>query len=1009
MMMTRTNDSSCSPRFPTNSTNNYKILQWNVRSIRSRSLDLASVLHSEECSIALLSETWLRPGQKFSLPHFNLVRSDRYDGYGGVAIAAHQSIHIKTIPIDNPLKHNLLCQSIDLVGIEAFINSKNSLSLWSLYIPPSSNPSTSLLNSIFQLIGTNSILGGDVNGHHLTWDNNNLNHRGDSIYSSFSNLNLYSLNTGVATRVNRPPFANTAVDITITTNTLYWSLSWSPLDDPHGSDHFPLIIEHSTHGSSSLGVDNQYITPTKPVFSKANWPLFSSYFDSLIDSFTFSNSPIDNYDKFVHLLNTASSSAIPLKRISSRHPSTSPIWWDSSCSEAIKNRSAAFKKFKSSGSTSDFFSYKNTSAKTKRVLKTAKKNSWINFCSSLNYSTPIQDLWTTAKKFKKCIIQTTPSLNEEWFSSFCDKVAPPYVPSSQESCSPFLPISINFDPKSHILSTPFSSKELSSAIFSRSSIASGLDGISVLLLQNMSNKATDCLLQILNNIWISGLIPQSWKQYHVIPIPKPSTSPTAYRPIALSSALCKLVQYILKIRLDWFLEKNNLVPNNLFGFRRGLGTMECLSSLVGSAYKSFCNKEYLCAAFVDLKGAFDSVHIPTLVSHLASLHIPYSVCNFIFSLFSHRFLKFSSPSGATLNRSTHRGLPQGSCLSPLLFNIYMSPICRSLDSPTFQVLTYADDNVVFCSNKSLERSSSTLNQALKSLSTALHTAYFTISPVKSKFMIFTRRQISEPPTIILDDQIIQPSPTITYLGLKLDPKLRWIPHFRYLKGLISQWSNLLRATAGTSWGSHPSCLLTIFNSIIKSKADYGSFLFASASLTHRKKLNSILSSCLRTIIGALNSSSIASLEVECACPPIELRSRRLAGKFLLKCLSSPNQTLYEMFVSTKIMWTYVPKSLPILASVAFSFSAFSPLIYRSNLRLQIYDTPYPALLFTPEVTISPNFLNYSPKELLRLPQTLVDSLFNEFMCSQSFSIPFKYSRTVLSHLIQPVSLFSSLR
>jgi len=76
-------------------------------------------------------------------------------------------------------------------------------------------------------------------------------------------------------------------------------------------------------------------------------------------------------------------------------------------------------------------------------------------------------------------------------------------------------------------------------------------------------------------------------------------------------------------------------------------------------------------------------------------------------------------------------------------------------------------------------------------------------------------------------------------------------------------------------------------------------------------------------------------------------------------------------VHIKNIWTYVSKTLPILASVAFSFSSFSPLNHRSSSRLQIYDTPYPALLFTPKVTISPHFLGYASKDLPHLPQTMV--------------------------------------
>jgi hypothetical protein len=329
-----------------------------------------------------------------------------------------------------------------LVGIEAFINSNNYLFLWSLYIPPSSNPSTALLNSIFQLLGTNSILGGDVNGHHPTWDNNNhLNHRGDIIYTSFSNFNLYSLNSGAATRVNRSPFANTAVDITITTNTLYWSLSWYPLEEPHGSDHFPLIIEHHAPSTLPSAVSNHDSTPPKLNYSKTDWSLFSSHLDSLINPFVFSDSPLDNYDNFVHILNTSANISIPTKRISAKYLTTSPIWWNSTCSEAVKQRSAAFKKYRTSGSSRDFLSYQNVCAKTKRCLKLAKKNSWENFCSTLNHSTPIQHVWTTAKKFKRWLTGPIPPTTRNGFQLFGTKLLPRTFPPYRNLAQlPFQPL-----------------------------------------------------------------------------------------------------------------------------------------------------------------------------------------------------------------------------------------------------------------------------------------------------------------------------------------------------------------------------------------------------------------------------------------------------------------------------------------------------------------------------------------------------------------------------------------
>lgn len=114
-------------------------------------------------------------------------------------------------------------------------------------------------------------------------------------------LNLNYLNSSVPMCVNRPPFPNTAVDISISTNTLHWSLSWYPLDEPHGSDHFPLIIEHNVPFPFPPSTDDRGNLLPKFIFSKVYWPLYSSHLDSLIDLFVFSDSSIDNYDNCLFL------------------------------------------------------------------------------------------------------------------------------------------------------------------------------------------------------------------------------------------------------------------------------------------------------------------------------------------------------------------------------------------------------------------------------------------------------------------------------------------------------------------------------------------------------------------------------------------------------------------------------------------------------------------------------------------------------------------------------------
>lgn len=143
------------------------ILQWNVRSLPARSSSIQNLLSDSKCSIALLSETWLLSTRKFHIPHFNLFRSDRPDGYGGSAIATHVSLNVREIVINATLKQSFSNHKIDIIGIEVS-NLKNlpMISFWSCYIPNNSNILVALWESLFQLTNNNSFIVGDFNAHH---------------------------------------------------------------------------------------------------------------------------------------------------------------------------------------------------------------------------------------------------------------------------------------------------------------------------------------------------------------------------------------------------------------------------------------------------------------------------------------------------------------------------------------------------------------------------------------------------------------------------------------------------------------------------------------------------------------------------------------------------------------------------------------------------------------------------------------------------------------------------
>ena len=125
----------------------------------------------------------------------------------------------------------------------------------------------------------------------------------------------------------------------------------------------------------------------------------------------------------------------------------------------------------------------------------------------------------------------------------------------------------------------FTTKELKKAFKKCHDTAVGCDDIHYQFLKHLLFRSLDSLLRIFNQIWNIGILPDSWKEAIVIPIPKQgkdSTIPAIYRPIALTSCVCKTMERMVNDRLVWYLEKNKLIATVQSGFRNKRGTLDNL-------------------------------------------------------------------------------------------------------------------------------------------------------------------------------------------------------------------------------------------------------------------------------------------------------------------------------------------------------------------------------------------------------------------------------------------------
>ena len=107
---------------------------------------------------------------------------------------------------------------------------------------------------------------------------------------------------------------------------------------------------------------------------------------------------------------------------------------------------------------------------------------------------------------------------------------------------------------SHSFNEPLTFTELKQALASTANTSPGQDGITYKMLRQLDDVSLSKLLHLYNGIWQSGRLPPSWTHSIVIPVHKkgkPPSSAASYRPISLTSCLCKL-EKIVTPRLVWF-------------------------------------------------------------------------------------------------------------------------------------------------------------------------------------------------------------------------------------------------------------------------------------------------------------------------------------------------------------------------------------------------------------------------------------------------------------------------
>ena len=438
----------------------------------------------------------------------------------------------------------------------------------------------------------------------------------------------------------------------------------------------------------------------------------------------------------------------------------------------------------------------------------------------------------------------------------------------------------------HSLS-PFTPANTTEAIrVSKNSTATGPDNLSILHLKHLGPSGTQYLTDIFNLSLNHAEIPDIWKKATIIPLlkpGKPADQGKSYRPISLLCPASKVLERLILPHLS-----ATLTPNSTqHGFRPMHSTTTALlplSTMVAVGFNQQKPPDRTAALAIDFAKAFDSIDHPTLLRKLLDAPLHPNYIRWLFCYLRGRKAACQYISAIASYKILHTGVPQGSVISPCIFNYFLS---SSPISP--QMMTsYADDLTLAVSHPDITRDaapiSNILSDAFAPIQDWARDNKLTIAPEKSSVTLFTpwTSQYNSHPSVTINNAPVPLEKNPRILGVVFDPLFTFSPHVSSIVAKATARLQIMKVITGTSWGQDKETLLLTFSSLIKPILSYASAIWypiISKTSANIDKLQSVQNKALRIATGCVLKTDVQHLHSECKVLPVRDHLRMQSAQF----------------------------------------------------------------------------------------------------------------------------------
>lgn len=790
-------------------------LYTNIRSVRSKSIPLSSLVDSSTPSIIALTETWLNedvPDSSIFLTwaNYRFFRCDRkHRKGGGVLLAVTNDVLAVPVYVSSFLECvwvSIKCGIRDLiVGV--------------FYRPPDANTDfssefTRVLNLICSRFPNSLLLIlGDFNFPNISWSTQSVTDGQTEAHNFVQSCLDFSLVQLISRPTRSSSTSANILDLVFTNDPDILSVI-THLDGLSDHDILTGILHISPIKRKTT--KKQIRCYNRADYTSINNELFS-FADNFLEEHG-SRSVEDNWVIFKNALTNLINRFIPIITIKTEN--TAP-WYNQRLRRLNNKKKRLYRRANKRDHFSDsWLRYKRCDKEYQSLLASTRRHFFKHDLSSMLKNNP-RKFWRVINPLSHPDIILTDSNNDAIPMSQCaqvlnDAFISVFTCEDTASCP-----KVNSIPDISMPEIIISEAGIFS-LLNRLKISTASDhaGFNNKILKHLSASICPILCALFSQSLSSGCIPHDWRIAKVIPIFKSGerSSPLNYRPISLTSNICKLLEHIIHTQIINYLEDHNIIHKYQHGFRRGYSCDTQLAGFIHDIHSSLDDGSQVDAIFLDFSKAFDRVPHHRLLTKLSRLNIHSNILSWVKDFLSSR-LQFTSANTCTSSfKPVTSGVPQGSVLGPLLFLIYINDLPSCVSS---RIRIFADDCVIY-RIISCDNDREALQTDINAINAWCSSWLMTLNHSKTKYMSFTNRASRFPTSYVLNNRSIDLVSTYKYLGVHLQPDLSWHYHIKHTLASANRSFGFLKRNLKHA----PSDIRKLaFTTLIRPKIEYASAIW----------------------------------------------------------------------------------------------------------------------------------------------------------------------------------------